>query len=108
MTPFVPIAHDGGLAQEVVASRAAQYITDTGTDPMANPSLAAAGILSYLGVPVKNEERLAGVLFMHSTRSHAFQKDTKDMEFLESLSRVLAGTLLRAELRAQVEAAKVS
>lgn len=86
------------LDKLVLDGRATQYIGDTRTVVWAD-SLAKSGILSCLALPVRNEKRLLGILSLYWTRSNAFQEEA---EFLEAISGLLAGPLLRAELRVNV------
>lgn len=87
IVPFALAARSGGMAEQVLRTGQSQYVSDTWTDPQANPALVQAGLRSYVGLPIKADGRLAGILFLHSTQPDAFQKER---EFLESIAGVLA------------------
>ena len=84
------------LDRLVLESWAPRYVGDTRTVDWANPSLVGNGILSCLGLPVRIDKRLVGILSFCSAQCNAFRDE---MEFLESVCGLLAGPLLRAELR---------
>lgn len=95
--PFFVSPRRGGMAEAILKTGQSQYVDDVETDPRANPDLVKAGIRSYLGLPLAANGQMRGILFLHSTRPHAFQEDR---QFLESIAQILALPLLRAETQA--------
>jgi transcriptional regulator with GAF, ATPase, and Fis domain len=98
--PFPVSARPGGMAESILKTGETQYIGDTLSDARSNPALVQAGIRSYLGIPLKVDGELAGILFLHSTRTQALREER---EFLESIALMLAVPLQRTILLAQVD-----
>ena len=92
---FPETRHPSNLETSVLKTWATQYVIDAGDDDRSTPALLASGIHSCLGLPVKTDKRLVGVLCFYSPHKDAFQGDK---EFLESISGLLAGPIMRAEL----------
>lgn len=90
--PFPINNHTGDLAAAVLRSGKASYIADTRADPQAHTALVAAGIRSYVGLPLRTPQGLVGVLFLHSTRPNAFLGEGA---FLDSAASLVAGCLHR-------------
>ncbi|MBI4288162.1 MAG: GAF domain-containing protein [Chloroflexi bacterium] len=103
MAPFHVLAHPGGLCEAIIKTGRSQYITDTLGNPRANPALVAAGIRSYIGLAIRAEDKLEGILFFHSTRPDAF---AEDKSFLESFASICAMPLQRSRLLSYIENAK--
>ena len=88
------------LEQEVLQTWTTQYVFDTGADDRVTPAFLASGVRSCLCLPVKTDRRLVGILSFYSPHKDAFREEK---EFLESVSGLLAGPLLRAELCNDIE-----
>lgn len=92
---FAQAGPPGELDKMVLSTWSSQYIPDTRAVAWASPVLVGSGIMSCLGLPVKSEKRLIGVVSFYSNQPDAFRADA---ELLESIAGLLAGPLLRAEL----------
>lgn len=92
---FAQAGPPGELDKMVLSTWSPKYVPDTRGVEWAKPVLAGSGILSCLGLPVRTEKRLIGVVSFYSNQPDAFRADA---ELLESIAGLLAGPLLRAEL----------
>jgi len=103
MAAFPVTSRAGGITEAVLTTGKTQYITNSWEDTRSNPALVAAGIRSYLGLSMRSEGQLIGIMFFHSTKPDAFREDKL---FLESFANICAIPLQRARLLLQVEQAK--
>lgn len=103
MAAFPVTSRAGGITEAVLTTGKTQYITNSWEDTRSNPALVAAGIRSYLGISMRLEGQLIGIMFFHSTKPDAFREDKL---FLESFANICAIPLQRARLLLQVEQAK--
>ena len=63
---FPETKRPSNLEQAVIKSWATQNVTDAGTDERSIPALLTSGIRSCLGLPVKTDRRLVGILCFYS------------------------------------------
>lgn len=61
-----------GVTRKILATGEPELIDEVKPDDKTNPALVAAGVKSYVGVPIKFETEILGVLFAHSDVVRAF------------------------------------
>jgi len=72
--PSLPVtARPHGVTYRVIATGEPVVIDDVDADESTNPTLVAAGIRSYAGVPIKTKDATIGVLFVHSRQRNSFR-----------------------------------
>lgn len=77
ITPSPISARPHGVTRQIINSGEPVVIDDVDAVEGTNPVLLAAGIKSYVGVPIKAKNAIIGVLFVHSTRRNAFAGKVK-------------------------------
>ncbi|MBM4444468.1 MAG: PAS domain S-box protein [Chloroflexi bacterium] len=77
ITPSPIGARPHGVTRKIIKSGEPVVIDDVDTVEGTNPILLAAGIKSYAGVPIAAKKTIIGVLFVHSTKRHAFSGKVK-------------------------------
>lgn len=89
----------GGVTRWIIEHQEDFRSADTAADPFdARRELAQRGVRAYAGVPLLNEGRTLGVLFVFDTEPRAFGRE--EVTFLQSLAQRVAVSVakLRADL----------
>ena len=97
--PIEVRARPKGITRRIIATSKPQVFDEVVDDGTHNPSLVAAGIQSYAGVPLIVEERSLGVLFVHSTEPRAF---SGQLSLLTTFANQAAIAIVNAQLFEQV------
>ncbi|MBM3142945.1 MAG: PAS domain S-box protein [Chloroflexi bacterium] len=85
-----------GVTRKILASSEPELIDEVKPDGKTNPSLVAAGIKSYVGVPIKFDTEVLGVLFAHSDVVRAFSD--RHLKVLATFAGQAAITIRNARL----------
>jgi diguanylate cyclase (GGDEF)-like protein len=67
-----------GITSRIVSSAKPVFVSDTMVHQETNPELRKSGVRSYVGMPLTVDDRVQAVLYVYSTKSHAFD-DHKEM-----------------------------
>ncbi|MBI4287607.1 MAG: GAF domain-containing protein [Chloroflexi bacterium] len=92
-----------GLADAIIRTGRTQYVADASKVAEFDRSLVAAGVRSYLGIAIRAEDEVVGILSFLSTKPDAF---SEDRHFLQSFASICAVPLQRAKLLSLMENAK--
>lgn len=91
-----------GIVGQAASTRQTYVTGDVDADPYYVVNPAGAGARSEIGVPLRIEERIVGVLDIQSDRSNAFSAD--DVIILETAASQIGAALAIAELYQQTQA----
>ncbi|MBI3978088.1 MAG: GAF domain-containing protein [Chloroflexi bacterium] len=86
----------GGLTLRVLRTGTMEIIDDVTSDPSVRPELVAEGIRSTLGMPLKVDDRIVGLIWLNSTHRSHFTSD--HTELLSVLANHIAAVLKNAWL----------
>jgi len=89
-------ARRGGVTEQILATGKPVVIDEVKGDEKTNPALVAAGIKSYLSVPIKLDDKTLGVLFVHSNVPRAF--GDKQLRLLATFAGQAAIAIQNAQL----------
>ena len=101
--PIEVRARPKGITRQIIATSKPQVFDEVVDDGTHNPSLVAAGVKSYAGVPLVARGRNLGVLFVHSTEPRAF---SGQLPLLTTFANQAAVALVNAQLFEQVRAGR--
>ncbi len=91
------VRQSGGASRWVVDHGKPVVVKDTRRDPfVANPMIPQAGILSYTGVPIKQADKVTGVLYALYLRVHAATSD--ELWVMEQAAASAAAAIHNASL----------
>jgi len=68
-----------GLTSLIISTGEGVIITDTRDDPRVNPAVVEKGIRSLLGMPMKADQGIMGVLYLNASRPHHFSEANRDI-----------------------------
>ncbi len=91
------IGYGARLSGTVLRSDTPLLINDVATDPRVHPVVVREGIQSYLGVPLRSDNRVVGVMNVLSRRLRVFT--TADAELLVGIGNQIGVAVAKAELR---------
>lgn len=103
MSPLAGRARPEGITRRIIKTGQPVNISDAAVDPRANPALASPGVRSYAGAPIKDGERVVGVLFVHSRKERAFDDR---LDLLCDFAGVAAAAIRNARLFSEVSRAQ--
>lgn len=86
-----------GLSGAVVASGQPVVVEDVPSDPRALPAAILEGIQSYVGVPLRSDNRVVGVLAVFSRTRRTFTQ--ADVELLLSIANQVGVAATKSQLR---------
>lgn len=77
LKPLSKRMRSGGITQHIVSTMKPVFVSDILEHEATNPELKKSGIRSYVGMPLMGDDRVGAVLYVYSTRSHAFDRYQK-------------------------------
>lgn len=101
--PLEVRARPEGTTRRIIATGKPLVFNEVGDNGTHNPSLMAAGVKSYAGMPLIARGRTLGVLFVHSTEPQAF---SGQLPLLTAFANQAAIAILNARLFEQVRAGR--
>ncbi|MBI2926819.1 MAG: PAS domain S-box protein [Verrucomicrobia bacterium] len=101
----VPVGQ--GFTGTIAATRQPLYVEDAQIDPrVLNPQYKRRGVRSMLGVPLKHNGRLVGVLHVHWLTVHPYRE--REVHLLEITAERCAAAIVNARLYEQTKLAKAA
>ena len=91
------IGYESRLSGTVLRSALPLILDDVHEDPRVHPVAVAEGIQSYLGVPLRSDNRVVGVMNVLSRHKNLFTR--ADAEILLSIGNQIGVAVAKAELR---------
>lgn len=97
LAEYERLGYGAGLSGAVVQSGAPVVVEDLTTDPRVGPVLLAEGLQSYVGVPLRSDNRVVGALNVLSRTHRPFSQ--ADVELLLSVGNQIGVAAGKAQLR---------
>ena len=89
------IPYGKGLVWRTILEEQARYIPDTSLDDAIGEAGLNMGIKSYLSVPIYNQDSVAGVQVITSSKTEAFEQD--ELVLLENISKQIQSAVDNAQ-----------
>lgn len=91
----------GGVTRRIVSTMKPVFVPEVLEHEDTNPELLKSGIRSYVGMPLMVDDRVKAILYVYSTKSHAFDEHQK---MLTTMARFAELALKNAHLVQEMKA----